>query len=739
VGVEQPLLDEQVARKAAEFYASERIAIVWTQSRNGTAPARRFVGKGWQLTGPLEDVEDFVKRAAYSNPGINLRGSRLVGIEVDGAEQLARFEKLGISRPTMVEQSSTPERLHFYYEWPHELSEDEPVSFRFEGETVIAAVNNAYVCWPGTHPTGTRKWLQFERSPLADSDYMKLRQAAGVAKRKQRSRIEAGQKLHDGERHDFLISEAGRLRARDLSEADALAALIGIDALHCEPPMNETDPEELREMAAYPYGKDPLPEPVAWDGKLAGLLDDTRGLLRSYFVVGEAQTVFLALWYAHTYAIEQSFVTPYGWIVSPTKRCGKSNLLMFSSWACAGGWYVINPSTASLYQKFAGGNVTLCLDEIDTLYSTKKGASEGLETLRAVFNAGFMRGATVPRGRKDGGASGPDEFDVFSPKLFAGIGQNLPETIRDRSVKLRMERKTRKEPVRRFRIKRAREQARALAARYRAWAESGPVLPELDDHQLPPELDDRAWDIWEPLLAIADLAGGEWPARSRLAAIELSGGRDAEDEQEELALALLRDIVDDVFTGQIERTRTLDLITALCVDADRERPWREWWWDERESKPTKGAANRLSRLLRQFDIHSKNLRFEDGSVNKGYERAQFMHAWEHYLADTPENAATSATSPQPSQIQAVSEPLQDASAAAPKTAASPHEQRDVADVAASGAKKGETQKRNGEDAVLAEVEELIEDGVLFERDPAESEWIGTASMDEIRKRYEGAE
>ena len=40
---------------------------------------------------------------------------------------------------------------------------------------------------------------------------------------------------------------------------------------------------------------------------------------------------------------------------------------------------------------------------------------------------------------------------------------------------------------------------------------------------MPIELNDRAADNWRPLLAIADLAGGEWPQLAREAALILSG------------------------------------------------------------------------------------------------------------------------------------------------------------------------------------------------------------------------
>lgn len=56
----------------------------------------------------------------------------------------------------------------------------------------------------------------------------------------------------------------------------------------------------------------------------------------------------------------------------------------------------------------------------------------------------------------------------------------------------------------------------------REWEARARVRPELPD-----ELDDRAQGIWEVLLAIADVAGEDWPERARQAARALSAARSA--------------------------------------------------------------------------------------------------------------------------------------------------------------------------------------------------------------------
>jgi hypothetical protein len=54
---------------------------------------------------------------------------------------------------------------------------------------------------------------------------------------------------------------------------------------------------------------------------------------------------------------------------------------------------------------------------------------------------------------------------------------------------------------------------------------------------MPGEITDRAEEAWEPLVAIADMAGGDWPARARSAAVALGTGA-PEDGAESIGVRL---------------------------------------------------------------------------------------------------------------------------------------------------------------------------------------------------------
>jgi Protein of unknown function (DUF3631) len=85
-----------------------------------------------------------------------------------------------------------------------------------------------------------------------------------------------------------------------------------------------------------------------------------------------------------------------------------------------------------------------------------------------------------------------------------------------------------------------------------------PETLEATDPELPVE--DRAADVWAPLVAIADLAGGDWPARARKAALVFTREADADAVEESLSVRLLADLR-TVFTDPVmSSTRLVELL-----------------------------------------------------------------------------------------------------------------------------------------------------------------------------------
>src|SRR5262249_17472785 len=169
-----------------------------------------------------------------------------------------------------------------------------------------------------------------------------------------------------------------------------------------------------------------------------------------------------------------------------------------------------NVSTASIYRYIEAEHPTFLTDEGDSFLSTN-------DEMRGILNSGHTKaGATVIRVEEKDGELATRRFSTWAPKAIALI-KALPETLADRSVILRLMRKPRAARVERLR-KRDSVEFKQLRARASRWA-SDHGLKLIDaDPAIPEALHDRAADNWRALLAIADLAGRDWPALARKAA-----------------------------------------------------------------------------------------------------------------------------------------------------------------------------------------------------------------------------
>ncbi|MFI5040453.1 MAG: DUF3631 domain-containing protein [Acidimicrobiales bacterium] len=334
----------------------------------------------------------------------------------------------------------------------------------------------------------------------------------------------------------------------------------------------------------------------------------------------------VALWVAHTHApldgLEQS---PILALTSAVKQSGKTRVLDVLEYLVRSPWRITRPSESVLFRKIEADHPTVLLDEVDAIFGDKTGNTEGI---RSLFNSGNRRGTKVPRNIRKGQDFALVEFEVFCPKATAGIG-GLPDTILDRAIVIPMQRRTRSEPLEKLRER----TARVLGTPIRdALAYHVGRLEDLTvaDSTLPDELDDRAQDGWEPLIAIADAAGETWPARARQAAIVIFDGRSAADDN--LALRLLADCR-EVFAGTVaDFLTTADLRTAL-VALDQSA-----WADIRGREVT---PHYLGKLLRGFGIVSKRHRPEGvGNPIHGYFRADLEDPWDRYIAAPPESGTT---------------------------------------------------------------------------------------------------
>lgn len=394
--------------------------------------------------------------------------------------------------------------------------------------------------------------------------------------------------------------------AKGKDAADHLAAGLGIDDFRLAEDVEQSPGPEPRESESAP--------PVR---PVADLLGDVGDVLRRFVVLPNADAqVALSLFVLHTHAIEGAHTTPYIVIVSPEKQSGKTRLIEVAGLLVREPWHTASTTEAALFRKIETTLPTLLLDEIDAVFSA---ATERTEPLRACLNAGNRRGASVARCVGKGSDMEVRDFSVFCPKVLAGIDTGkLPETLVDRAVVLHMERRRAGEHVERLRYRFAAEEVAPLRADLEAWAAT--VIEDLHNAipELPSELSDRAADAWEPLLAIADLAGGDWPERARAAAVALST-EDNDDGASRGALLLgaIRDAM-----GDADVIATVDLLEK--INGNDELPFGGW-------NDGKGLdARGLARMLKPYGVKRATVRVGDRTP-KGYRRADLENAWARWL------------------------------------------------------------------------------------------------------------
>jgi uncharacterized protein DUF3631 len=395
-------------------------------------------------------------------------------------------------------------------------------------------------------------------------------------------------------------------------------------------------PAKRRGRKAGTRAAGPLPSaaprpPVPPPADAAKLLSVLHEWLTAYVAFPSPHAaVAVTLWIAHTHLAGCFDATGRLVLLSPEPECGKSRVLELAALTSVGAEFLNDASAAYLFRRIGAedaGPVTLLLDEADAIWKRK--GDENAEAVRSILNAGHRKGASVGRAENHGAAL--TKFRVYAPAAIAAKGDPLPDTIMSRAIVIHMRRRAPDQRVRRYRERITRPEGEALHDELAAWAAT--VAGKVGDPwpDLPPGVDDRPADVWEPLVVVADLAGGEWPGLARQACAALvKGGR---DDAQTTGTRLLAD-VREIFAATGEPGLWTSVLLSK-LHAIEEAPWGEW-----HGHPL--TARELANLLRPHGIKSVQVRRGDGNRH-GYRRADFEDAWVRYLGSPSATSATSAT------------------------------------------------------------------------------------------------
>lgn len=373
---------------------------------------------------------------------------------------------------------------------------------------------------------------------------------------------------------------------------------------------------------------------------LGSLLDRVHSYCARFiaYPVPEAAIAHV-LWIAHAHAMDAWESTPRLAFLSPEPGSGKTRALEITGNLVPRPVEAVNVSPAYLFRKVADekGRPTILFDEIDTVFGPK---ANNNEELRGLLNAGHRQGAVAGRCVVRGKLIETEEIPAYCAVALAGL-DDLPDTVRSRSILIRMRRRAPNEQVEPYRLRMHTPAGHQLRDELAAWAIDAQTDLNRARPHMPDGIADRDADVWEPLLAIADMAGGVWPELARVSAVTLVTLAKASTPS--LGIRLLSDLR-TVF-GEIEIMTTASIIEAL-VSMD-ESPWGEL-----NGKPLDPRG--LARRLKTYDIEPKTVRVLDISGHttktaKGYSRLDMHDVWVRYLkpnsvvGSSPDESVTSVT------------------------------------------------------------------------------------------------
>lgn len=364
----------------------------------------------------------------------------------------------------------------------------------------------------------------------------------------------------------------------------------------------------------------------------AQVLDAVSAFLSRFVAYpSDAARVAHTLWIVHTWLMDAWESTPRIAFLSPEPGSGKSRALEVTEPLVPRPVHAVNTTPAYLFRKVSdeAGPPTILYDEIDTVFGPK---AKDNEDIRGMLNAGHRKGATAGRCVMRGKIVETEELPAYCAVALAGL-DDLPDTIMSRSVVIRMRRRAPGEKVEPWRLRINLPDAERLRQRIESWAAA--CVDRLNGEfwpQMPPEVTDRDADVWEALLAVADLAGGEWPAAARKAAVTLVTA--TQQRPLSIGVQLLADVRTVFDQLGVDKMTTEQLVHELC-DLEESR-WRTI--RKGEALDARGLAVRLGK----YGIGSKPQR-QGETVFKGYARAQFVDAWSRYCPAGP-SPSTSVTS-----------------------------------------------------------------------------------------------
>ena len=352
-----------------------------------------------------------------------------------------------------------------------------------------------------------------------------------------------------------------------------------------------------------------------WDSPVDGaeLLDLIATTYERFCILPSHASSVLAVWVLQSYCYRWFDFAAVIAVWSPEAACGKGRVLDVTAEVAMNPFRTSNTSAAVLYHQVSKGDLTVLIDELDSQ------SEDQVKAISNILKSGFQSNGTAHRMTEVAGAQVVVEFSTYSPKMIAAITLDaLDKATRSRSISVRMNRKPRGSRIEKFR----RYDGTEIRRKCLRWIMDNEASVKAVGYlNLDECATDRQEDVWEPLVAIARVAGGDWESRIRDAARQLSGVATAASS-DSVAHQLLEAVKGYFDTNHVSKVGTKQLIAALNEGGD---------FDDcnRGSGLTPAF---LARQLRPYGVGTRTLR-SGSDTFKGYDAGDFASAFASYLTD----------------------------------------------------------------------------------------------------------
>lgn len=324
------------------------------------------------------------------------------------------------------------------------------------------------------------------------------------------------------------------------------------------------------------------------------VLEKVEKLTEKFVVIPtQEEKDLVTLWIAGSWIFSSFDAYSRLYFRSTEPASGKSKAMQHVLRLAHGAEEMVQPTPATIYRTFEAYDPkpVLGIDEVDLVFG-RAGSSSSNTNVLQILNKGYENGGYVLRAR---GQNDVQRFDVYGPVVMAGLGI-LPSALFTRCITVNMRKPIEGEtftPYRRRVHLALYEDVRESLSKWSSKVKKdfGVAFPDL-----PEEVKNRDAELYEPLIEIADAAGGEWPERARKAAVYLVE-RGSQKEEPVPSVALVKQLKKEF--AKRDRVPQADVAKALG-------------WNVRT----------VGKVAREMEMPPVGFRL-DGEVTKGFRKQQF--------------------------------------------------------------------------------------------------------------------